>query len=119
MPVGSLGQEDLEQQMGSNSSILAQENFMDRGVCWAAVRKVAKSWTPLSMHVYDAINTEFANASILLEGVKQQDFTTWEALNPNCISFCFIWIKISEYVWLVCAVVCGEYCLYYKHMHSL
>ena len=40
---------------------------MDRGVCWAAVHKVAKSWTPLSMHVYDAINTEFANAAILLD----------------------------------------------------
>ena len=43
--VRSLGQEDpLEKEMATHSSILA----MDRGVWWATVHGVTKSWTQLN-----------------------------------------------------------------------
>ena len=44
--VQSLGWEDpLEKGMDSHSSILAMENPMDRGACWAPSSMVAKSQT--------------------------------------------------------------------------
>ena len=47
--VRSLGQEDpLEKEMAIHSRILAWENFMDRGVWWAAIAHgVTKSQTQL------------------------------------------------------------------------
>ena len=47
--VQSLGWEDpLEKEVATHSSILARENPMDRGACWATVHGVTKSWTWLS-----------------------------------------------------------------------
>ena len=48
--VPSLGQEDpLEKEMAIHSSILScLENPMDRGVWWATVHGITKSWTWLS-----------------------------------------------------------------------
>ena len=47
--VWSLGQEDpLETDMATHSSILAWRIPMERGVLWATVCEVAKSWTQLS-----------------------------------------------------------------------
>ena len=44
--VQSLDQEDhLEEGMATHSSILAWRIPMDRGAWWAAVHRVAKSWT--------------------------------------------------------------------------
>ena len=48
MQVRSLGQKDpLEEGMATHSSILAWRIPMDRGAWWAAVQRVAKSWTRL------------------------------------------------------------------------
>ena len=47
--VQSLGWEvPLEEGMATHSSILAWRISMDRGVWWAAVHGVTKSWTRLS-----------------------------------------------------------------------
>ena len=44
--VQSLGWEDpLEKEVATHSSILARENPMDRGACWATVHGVTKSQT--------------------------------------------------------------------------
>ena len=41
-----LGQEEpLEEEMETHSSILAQENPMDKGAWWATVRAVSRSQT--------------------------------------------------------------------------
>ena len=49
MQVRSLGQEDpLQEEMATNSSVLACKNSMGRGAWWAAVHGVSKSRTPLS-----------------------------------------------------------------------
>ena len=49
MLVQSLGQEDpLEEEMATNSIILAWESPMDRGAWWATVQEVTKSQTQLS-----------------------------------------------------------------------
>ena len=46
--VRSLGQEDsLEKGMATHSNILAWK-ISWRGVCWATVHGIAKSWTQLS-----------------------------------------------------------------------
>ena len=48
--VRSLGEEDpLENEIATHSSILAWRVPMDRGAWWATVRRVAKSWTHLSL----------------------------------------------------------------------
>ena len=47
--VQSLGGEDaLEEEMTTPSSILAWKNPMVRGAWWATVHGVTKSWAPLS-----------------------------------------------------------------------
>ena len=47
--IRSLGGEDpLEEGLATPSSILAWRISMDRGAWWAAVHRVAKSWTGLS-----------------------------------------------------------------------
>ena len=38
----------LEKEMATHSSILGLENLMDRGACWVAVHRVAKSQARLS-----------------------------------------------------------------------
>ena len=44
--VRSLGQEDpLEKEMATHSQYPCLENLMDRGVWWATVHGVSKSWT--------------------------------------------------------------------------
>ena len=46
--VQSLGWEDpLEKGIETHSTIINQENPMDRGVWWATVHGVEKSWTRL------------------------------------------------------------------------
>ena len=48
MQVQSLGGEDpLEQEMTTHSSISCLENSLDRGAGWATVHGVTKSWTQL------------------------------------------------------------------------
>ena len=48
--VPSLGQENpLEEEMATQSSILAWENPVDRGAWQATVHGVTKNWTLLSM----------------------------------------------------------------------
>ena len=43
--VQSLGWEDpLEEEMATDSSILARKNSMHRGAWWAIVQRVTKSW---------------------------------------------------------------------------
>ena len=39
------GEDPLEKEMATHSSILAWEDPMDRGACWIAVHGVAKSQT--------------------------------------------------------------------------
>ena len=49
--VRSLGWEDpLEEEKATHFSILVGEIPWAEGVCWAAVHRVVKSWTQLSMH---------------------------------------------------------------------
>jgi len=46
MQVWSLSQEDpLEEEMATHSSILAEENPMDRGAWWTTFQAISKSWT--------------------------------------------------------------------------
>ena len=47
--IQSLGGEDsLQEEMATHSTVLARENPMDRGAGWATVHGVAKNWTRLS-----------------------------------------------------------------------
>ena len=47
--VQSLGQDDpLEEEIATDSSILAWRIPMDRGAWWATVHQLAKSWTRLN-----------------------------------------------------------------------
>ena len=49
MQVQSLSWEDpLEEEMATNSIILAWESPMDRGAWWATIHRVMKSWTGLN-----------------------------------------------------------------------
>ena len=56
----------LEKGMVTHSSILGLENSMDRGVWWARVHGVAKSWTLLSMSQRVGYTSTFHFFSILL-----------------------------------------------------
>ena len=45
------GEDPLEEEMATHSTIVAWRISMDRGAWQATVHGVAKSWTQLSMHV--------------------------------------------------------------------
>ena len=76
MRVQSLNRENpLEEEMATHSRILAWR------IPWT-VRGVAKSWTPLSMHI--RINVILLEESIVLSVPRQENHFLWEdSLDPQ------------------------------------
>ena len=72
--IQSLSWEDpLEEEMATHSIILAWESPMDRGAWWATIRRVAESWTKLSMAWHSSFIQCFEDSEAVSVSVGKKD----------------------------------------------